>query len=185
MMRTMALACVAALALGGCVSVQQLPAPDISALSDTLPRAEQGDAAAQYQLGATLGYNYRALKRDDDTGFSYLLASAEQGNAQAQVTVAQRYLNRINGDLINNADGGAAARYWLLRAAAQNSHEAYAALARWNGAHYQPPQSRLESCKWGWLAWQACPDNTLSAEQIETAHRQAQAWAARLDAPAP
>ena len=58
------------------------------ALRDWTPLAEQGNAAAQYNLGQMYG-NGRGVPQDDKTAVKWYTLAAEQGHAYAQTQVEE------------------------------------------------------------------------------------------------
>lgn len=175
-------ACMASLALSGCVSVEHERNPDLYVLAEQLPHAEKGDASAQYRLGDALaggGWNH-VTPVDTEASLRYLLAAAEQDDVNAQLAVARVYLRGGNDSTADRAESVLAGKYWLLRAAGHGVWDAYDALASWNTAHRQPAMNTAEACKWAFLAWKKCTDPTLTPAQIEAAHAEADAWVARV-----
>jgi uncharacterized protein len=61
-----------------------------TALRLMLPLAEQGDAAAQYELGF-MYFDGQGIGRDYTAAVSWFRKAADQGNASAQVSLGQMY----------------------------------------------------------------------------------------------
>jgi hypothetical protein len=85
------------------------PRDPTQAIDLVLPKAREGDAAAQYELGILYG---RDGKRHDETEYlRWMLRAANQGYAQAQIEMAQYYETHF---ALGNA---VEAAYWWMLAA--------------------------------------------------------------------
>ena len=82
------------------------------------PRAQSGDAEAQYQL-ASLYRSGRGVAHDDVAAFQWMMAAAEQGHVKAQFNLAKMYLAG-RGVAVDTTE----ASTWLMKASAQGYAEA-------------------------------------------------------------
>ena len=71
---------------------QAVWADDASVFRETLQLAEQGNAKAQYNLGAMYA-NGRGVRQDYAEAFKWFRQAAEQGNAKAQYNLGAMYHN--------------------------------------------------------------------------------------------
>lgn len=69
---------------------QAVWADDVSDFRENLQAAEQGDAAAQYNLGAMYAEG-QGVRRDDAEAVRWYRQAAEQGLAQAQFNLGAMY----------------------------------------------------------------------------------------------
>ena len=88
--------------------------------------AEQGDAAAQYELAKT--YAESGLLRNTEESMRWYRKAAENGNAEAQSVLGYMYLN---GEGV--AKDKAMALEWLHKAAKQDHPDAYLSLGLASG----------------------------------------------------
>lgn len=72
---------------------QAVWADDVSDFRENLQAAEQGNAAAQYNLGA-MYYKGQGVRRDDAEAVRWYRQAAEQGLAQAQNNLGVMYAER-------------------------------------------------------------------------------------------
>lgn len=72
---------------------QAVWADDVSDFRENLQAAEQGNAAAQYNLGA-MYYKGQGVRRDDAEVVRWYRQAAEQGLAQAQNNLGVMYAER-------------------------------------------------------------------------------------------
>ena len=94
-----------------------------TALHEWTPLAEQGDASAQYNLGA-LYFNGQGVTQDYAAALKWFTLAAEQGDASAQFILGVMY---DNGKGVTQ--DYAAALKWYTLAAEQGSNESQAALS--------------------------------------------------------
>lgn len=106
---------ITATILLACGQASAMYSPELKA------KAEQGDAAAQCELG--LSYSKGdGVEQDEQEGVKWLIKAAEQGHADAQYWLGRRYLHgRLNVQeatkwfLKAAEQGHAGAQYWLGR----------------------------------------------------------------------
>ena len=79
------------------------------------PLAEQGDASAQFRLGAMYTFG-DGVPHDTEQGFIWYRKAAEQGNANAQTKLGLMYANGIG-----TPKDGAQALFWYSKAAEQGN----------------------------------------------------------------
>jgi TPR repeat protein len=66
---------------------------DVSPLAIWLDKANQGDATAQFWLGAAYEKSGRGIKQDYEQAIKWLGKSAKQGNPDAEFLLGQMYEN--------------------------------------------------------------------------------------------
>ena len=115
------------------------------------------------------GGEYTAYDRADyRTALKVWLASAEQGDADAQVNVGEIYERGLGGE-----PNYEAARVWYQRAAAQGNTRAQFALGTLFEQGLGVPQSRLEALNWYRRAWGIEDDNLVFASAMRQQLEQA------------
>ncbi len=91
---------------------------NVTSASDIQPLAVQGDATAQFQLGA-LYYQGKSVRQDYSQAFLWYRRAAQQGNVEAQYSLGNMYLM---GEGIGQDDYEA--KQWYEKAAAQGHESA-------------------------------------------------------------
>ena len=149
------------------------------------PLAEQGVAAAQYQLG-TLYAEGKGVEQSDVTATEWFQRAAEQGNAAAQYDLGASYAEGLG---VKKDDAEAAK--WFGRAAEQRMGFAQLNLGMLYAAGRGVPQDNLEALKWIELAVFSLPPggprsdaaralkdvaDKMTSEQILEAKGRARAW---------
>jgi TPR repeat protein len=104
--------------------------------------ADQGDATAQFQIGAMYAAG-RGVEKNCEKGISWLNKSASQGYAWGQAALATKYLN---GDC--TSQDYAQAMDWYRKAADQGLAVAQFQLAFMYRAHLGTPQDYTEALRW-------------------------------------
>jgi TPR repeat protein len=115
------------------------------------PLAEQGNAAAQYQLG-TLYAEGKGVQQSDATAVAWFARAANQGNAAAQYNLAASYAEGLGVP----KDDAAAAR-WFRRAAEQGMAFAQLNLGILYTTQRGVPADYVEAVKWLELAIYGLP----------------------------
>jgi len=157
--RILAIAALAALVAGGSAYAGPLEdgiaayhAKDYeTAVKLWRPLAEQGNAAAQYQLG-TLYAEGKGVAQSDATAVEWFKKAAEQGNAPAQYNLAVSYAEGLGVE----KDETAAAK-WFRRAADQGMPYAQLNLGILYATKRGVVPDDVEAVKWLELAIYALP----------------------------
>lgn len=108
------------------------------------PLAEKGDDNAQYKLGQAYLWGH-GTTRDVAAAERWLIKSAEQGNAKAQLSLGMLYNGNIAQKIIETDKERAES--WLQKSAKQGNAESYVYLAQ----IYQI-KDKVEAFKWVCLA---------------------------------
>ena len=148
-------------------------------------RAEQGDAAAQAELGRRY-YVGQGVAQDDDEAARWTRLAAEQGHAPAQYSLGLLY---FRGRGVTGGD--AAAARWYRAAAEQGHPPAQAALSSLYAYGAGVEEDPILASMWIELAWRASLDggdwrlyarqraelaSWLTPEQIAEGRRLAREW---------
>ncbi len=115
------------------------------------PLAEQGNAAAQFQMG-TLYAEGKGVEENDTTAAMWFARAANQGNATAQYNLAASYAEGLGVP----KDDATAAR-WFRRAAEQGMAYAQLNLGILYTTQRGVPADYVEAVKWLELAIYALP----------------------------
>jgi TPR repeat protein len=150
--------------LAGCASSNyekgiRLYKPDniAAAESELRPRAEQGDAEAQFNLGS-LYYQGLGVSQDYKEAVKWLLKAAEQGHIFSQATLGTVYAEGVQGVVPKEPPR---ALMWYIKAAAQGDMEALE--FRDNLANRMTPDQIKEAQK---LAKEFKPPDTKSRQDL-------------------
>ncbi len=117
-----------------------------TALREWKPLAEQGNAKAQFNLGATY-YDGEGVPKDDKEAVKWYRLAAEQGNAEAQFNLGVMY---DNGRGVPKDDKEAVK--WYRLAAEQGNANAMGNLGVMYSLGMGVPKDYVEAYKWGNLA---------------------------------
>jgi len=118
-------------------------------INNIINSAEQGDAKAQYDLGA-LYLSGRGVKQDDAEAAKWFRKAAEQGDAKAQFNFGVMY---YEGRGVPQDD--AEAVKWFHKAAEQGHAPAQSSLGAMYALGRGVPKDYAEACSWFDLALKA------------------------------
>ena len=149
------------------------------------PLAVQGNAVAQYRLGALYAEG-KGVAQDDGAAMTWFQRSANQGNAEAQYNVGASYAE--GAGVAKNDDEAAK---WFRRAAEQGMPYAQINIGLLYAAGRGVPQSNVDAMKWLGLAVIALPPggprsdaaramqdvaDKITPEEARAAREQTRAW---------
>lgn len=118
--------------------------------NDFKPRAEAGDAQAQYKVGQAYLWG-SGIEKDVLPAEEWLLKSANQGNAKAQLSLGMIYNGNIHTNKTIAVDHKKAID-WFLKSANQKEPEAYINLSMNYQAGRGLEKDEVEAFKWICLA---------------------------------
>lgn len=165
-MRRRLAAMLGSLTLSACISVQQTPLPDNSAIAVNYPKLANGERQAEIGQAMYFQRGYGGVGANADESIRHWLKLAEQGNQQAMLGLAIHY---------RPADREQAA-YWYRRAAEAGNLSAPAMLADYHAAAQPAGQDFPAALQWAFISGNNGQINRLR-KQVEPA---AQEEAARL-----
>lgn len=115
-------------------------------VADLIAKAEQGDAAAQMELGGIYSKG-EGVTKDPTAAVKWLTKAAEQGNAEAQLKLGVIYVGG-RGVLKNSTE----AAKWITLSASQGNAAAQCQLGRMHLTGAGVPKDDVEAYKWANLA---------------------------------
>ena len=130
------------IALTNCKTRGKAEQSETETFEETLSKAEQGDAKAQFNLGARYGKG-KGVKKDNAEAVKWFRKAAEQGNAEAQLVFGAFCAKGIV--VVKNE---VEAVKWYLKAAEQGYDEAQAALGDCYAEGKGVEEDNAEAVKW-------------------------------------